>query len=256
MVLTLNIGNSHLLIGVWDSDRLILRSTISTDLNRSVDEYAIQIHSILALHQISPPSIVGGGISSVVPALTSRIREALHQVCPVRFYTIGPGLKTGLAIRIDDPAQLGAELVCAAVAALKDSPPPLIIMTMDTAISIMAINQSRQLLGGAIFSSPTLSLEALIENTAQLSQVDLDVSLGSVIGSNTIASMQSGCIFGTACMLDGMLARFKQELGEESSVIVTGKIPSSILKHCTTPLHYDQDLILKGLYQIYMKNKR
>ncbi len=256
MVLALNIGNSHLLIGVWDSENLVLRSAISTDLNRSADEYAIQIHSILALHQISPQKISGGILSSVVPALTSCVREALRQICPVRFYTVGPGLKTGLSIRIDDPAQLGAELVCAAVAALKDSSPPLIIMTMDTAISIMAINQNRQLLGGAIFSSPTLSLEALIQKTAQLSQVDLDVSLSSVIGSNTISSMQSGSIFGTVCMLDGMLFRFKQELGENASVIATGKIPSSILNSCVTPLKYDQDLILKGLYQIYQKNKR
>lgn len=256
MVLTVNIGNSHLLLGVWHEHHLLFRSTISTNSTRSADEYAIQIHSVLSLHQILPEQITGGILGSVVPALTSRIREALQQVCPVRFFTVGPGLKSGLSIRIDDPAQLGAELVCAAVAALEKHQPPLIVIAIDTAVSMMAINEQRQMLGGAIFPGPALSLGALIEKSAQLSQIDLEHSPTSVIGTNTVACMQSGSIFGTACMLDGMLARFRQELGTNAEVVMTGKIPFSILQACQTPIEYDRDLILRGLYRIYQKNSR
>ena len=256
MVVTINIGNSHILFGVWQEDCLLFRSTISSDLNRSTDEYAIQLHSILSLHQVSLLEISGGIISSVVPSLTGRIRSAIQQVCHTKFFTVGPGLKSGLSIRIDNPAQLGAELVCAAVAALESFPPPLIVITMDTAISIMAINENQQLLGGSIFPGPILSFDALIQKTAQLSQVDLDSCPNSIIGTNTISSMQSGFIWGTACMLDGMIAKFQQELNGNALVVCTGRIPGAVRSACTTSMHYQQNLILRGLLLIYRKNSR
>lgn len=254
MTATLNIGNTHLLFGIWQQDRLVFRCTISTNLTRTQDEYAVQLESMLSLHHVDSSMVTGGIISSVVPVLTPRLKQALEQVFSAKFLIVEPGIKTGLSIRIDSPNQLGSELVCAAVAALDYFTGALIVIHMDTAISITAINSQKQLLGGAIFASPHIALEALVQKSAQLSQVNLEVCPQKVIGTNTISSMQSGFILGTACMLDGILQRFQQELAEPATIVSTGNIPSCILQACSCKIHYQENLILRGLLLIYKKN--
>lgn len=256
MILALNIGNTHILLGVWQQDQLLFRATLSAETSRSTDEYAIQLLSLFSLHGLRPDQLEGAILSSVVPSLTARLRQAVQQLCQLRVMTVGPGLKSGLAIRIDNPAQLGSELVCAAIGALETFQPPLVVITMDTAISMMAIDARRQLLGGVILPGPEVSLEALIRHTAQLPQVDLEAAPAGVIGTNTTLSLQAGAVLGTATLLDGMLARFSAEMGGPVTAVCTGRMHRSILAACATPLEYDQDLILRGLWRIYQKNRR
>ena len=256
MILALNIGNTHILLGVWQQDQLLFRATLSAETSRSTDEYAIQLLSLFSLHGLRPDQLEGAILSSVVPSLTARLRQAVQQLCQPRVMTVGPGLKSGLAIRIDNPAQLGSELVCAAIGALETFQPPLVVITMDTAISMMAIDARRQLLGGVILPGPEVSLEALIRRTAQLPQVDLEAAPAGVIGTNTTLSLQAGAVLGTATLLDGMLARFSAEMGGPVTAVCTGRMHRSILAACATPLEYDQDLILRGLWRIYQKNRR
>lgn len=256
MILALNIGNTHILLGVWQQDQLLFRATLSAETSRSTDEYAIQLLSLFSLHGLRPDQLEGAILSSVVPSLTARLRQAVQQLCQLRVMTVGPGLKSGLAIRIDNPAQLGSELVCAAIGALETFQPPLVVITMDTAISMMAIDARRQLLGGVILPGPEVSLEALIRRTAQLPQVDLEAVPAGVIGTNTTLSLQAGAVLGTATLLDGMLARFSAEMGGPVTAVCTGRMHRSILAACATPLEYDQDLILRGLWRIYQKNRR
>ena len=256
MILALNIGNTHILLGVWQQDQLLFRATLSAETSRSTDEYAIQLLSLFSLHGLRPDQLEGAILSSVVPSLTARLRQAVQQLCQLRVMTVGPGLKSGLAIRIDNPAQLGSELVCAAIGALETFQPPLVVITMDTAISMMAIDARRQLLGGVILPGPEVSLEALIRRTAQLPQVDLEAAPAGVIGTNTTLSLQAGAVLGTATLLDGMLARFSAEMGRPVTAVCTGRMHRSILAACATPLKYDQDLILRGLWRIYQKNRR
>lgn len=256
MILALNIGNTHILLGVWQQDQLLFRATLSAETSRSTDEYAIQLLSLFSLHGLRPDQLEGAILSSVVPSLTARLRQAVQQLCQLRVMTVGPGLKSGLAIRIDNPAQLGSELVCAAIGALETFQPPLVVITMDTAISMMAIDARRQLLGGVILPGPEVSLEALIRRTAQLPQVDLEAAPAGVIGTNTTLSLQAGAVLGTATLLDGMLARFSAEMGGPVTAVCTGRMHRSILAACATPLEYDQDLILRGLWRIYLKNRR
>lgn len=256
MILALNIGNTHILLGVWQQDQLLFRATLSAETSRSTDEYAIQLLSLFSLHGLRPDQLEGAILSSVVPSLTARLRQAVQQLCQLRVMTVGPGLKSGLAIRIDNPAQLGSELVCAAIGALETFQPPLVVITMDTAISMMAIDARRQLLGGVILPGPEVSLEALIRRTAQLPQVDLEAAPAGVIGTNTTLSLQAGAVLGTATLLDGMLARFSAEMGGPVTAVCTGRMHRSILAACAPPLEYDQDLILRGLWRIYQKNRR
>lgn len=256
MILALNIGNTHILLGVWQQDQLLFRATLSAETSRSTDEYAIQLLSLFSLHGLRPDQLEGAILSSVVPSLTARLRQAVQQLYQLRVMTVGPGLKSGLAIRIDNPAQLGSELVCAAIGALETFQPPLVVITMDTAISMMAIDARRQLLGGVILPGPEVSLEALIRRTAQLPQVDLEAAPAGVIGTNTTLSLQAGAVLGTATLLDGMLARFSAEMGGPVTAVCTGRMHRSILAACATPLEYDQDLILRGLWRIYQKNRR
>ena len=256
MILTVTIGNTHILQGVSQQDQLLFRATLSAETSRSTDEYAIQLLSLFSLHGLRPDQLEGAILSSVVPSLTARLRQAVQQLCQLRVMTVGPGLKSGLAIRIDNPAQLGSELVCAAIGALEPFQPPLVVITMDTAISMMAIDARRQLLGGVILPGPEVSLEALIRRTAQLPQVDLEAAPAGVIGTNTTLSLQAGAVLGTATLLDGMLARFSAEMGGPVTAVCTGRMHRSILAACATPREYDQDLILRGLWRIYQKNRR
>ena len=256
MLLAVNVSNSQILLGGYDGSRLVFCARVHADRAWTADEYAVQFSRVLSLYGCEAAGIKGIIFSCVVPALAETVRRALAMLYRGRIYTVGPGLKSGLAIRIDNPAQLGSELVCAAIGASETFQPPLVVITMDTAISMMAIDARRQLLGGVILPGPEVSLEALIRRTAQLPQVDLEAAPAGVIGTNTTLSLQAGAVLGTATLLDGMLARFSAEMGGPVTAVCTGRMHRSILAACATPLEYDQDLILRGLWRIYLKNRR
>ena len=168
MILTVNIGNTHITVGGYDHDTLRFCGRLHSDPAATIDEYAIRLVNLLSLHGASPDQIEGGILGSVVPALSGRVLAALRILCSARILTVGPGLKSGIKLRLDNPAQLGAELLCGAVAALAESAGPLVVISADTAISMMAVNEKQELVGGVILPGPQLSLETLVKSTAQL----------------------------------------------------------------------------------------
>ena len=177
MILTVNIGNTHITIAGYEHDTLQFSGRLHSSPAATVDEYAMNLLNLLSLYQVAPERIEGGILGSVVPALTGRVLGALRMFCSARFLTVGPGLKSGIKLRLDNPAQLGAELLCGAVAALEEGPGPLAVISADTAISIMAVNGKQELVGGVILPEPQLSLSALVQKTAQLPQIDLSLQL-------------------------------------------------------------------------------
>lgn len=259
MVLTVNIGNTHTCIGAYTPQgRQQMSAKLSTAAPRTADEYRLAIHQLLALEQLDGEPITGAILASVVPGLTGRLLEAIRSMTSCRVLTVGPGLKSGLAIRIDDPAQLGSEILCAAVAALRLSQPPLVVISADTALSMIALDARGSLVGGVILPGPQAALNGLVSGTAQLPQVDLSLPgpVPTVLASSSSACLRAGGILGTAAMLDGLIARFEAELGQSPAVIATGALPKTILSACTHPIEYEPSLILDGLYAIWKHNQK
>ena len=256
MVLTVNIGNTHITVAAYSAGGLHFSGKLSATTATS-DEYAIRLTYLLTLHHSSPDQIEGVMLASVVPALTGRMIAALRMLTDVRIMTVGPGLKSGLKLRLDHPAQLGAELLCGVVAAMAEGSAPMAIIFSDTALSIMGVNAQKELVGGVILPGPQLSMTSLVQNTAQLPQVDLTAPApDSVLGKNPSACLQAGLLLGTACMLDGLAERFRAELGPETRFYATGNLPHSLRKACRTPILYRENLVSDGLYRIWLRNRK
>lgn len=258
MILALNIGNTNITIGAYTNNQQLFHGKLHTDPLATADEYAIQFFSLLHLYGIQDVHQIEGCIlGSVVPNVTPRILAALKQLAPVRTLTVGPGLKSGMRLRVDNPAQLGADLLCGVVAAVKRYDGPVVVINADTALSMIAANQNHELLGGSIMPSPHLSVSNMVKETAQLPQVDPDlVADVKPIGTNTAACLQSGIVLGTAAMIDGMAQHFIRTLGSDTHFFATGSLPANILNACHTPITYDQSLILDGLYAIWQRNHK
>ena len=249
MILTVNIGNTHITVGGYEQDTLRFCGRLHSDTAATVDEYAIRLVNLLSLHGASPAQIEGGILGSVVPVLSGRVLSALRILCNARILTVGPGLKSGIKLRLDNPAQLGAELLCGAVAALAECSGPLVVISADTAISMMAVNAKQELVGGVILPGPQL--------TAQLPQIDLAAKApASILGKSTSSCLQNGFVLGTASLLDGLAERFCAELGPQTAFYATGNLPIPIREACCTPILYRETLITDGLYRIWMKNKK
>lgn len=257
MVLAVNISNTTLTVSGYVGDRQAFCGRLHSDPLATEDEYALLLQNLLTLYGCRSDQIEGAIMGSVVPVLTDRVLGALHRLSPVRVLTVGPGLKSGLKLRLDNPAQLGAEMLCGTVAALAECEGPLVIIHADTAISMMATNRSRELIGGVILPGPQVALHSLVQNTAQLPQVALSSKRPlSILGTNTEACLQQGILLGTACQLDGLAARFCAELGPETQFFCTGSLPACILEACATPIHYRESLVLDGLYLIWQRNRK
>ncbi len=255
MILTIDIGNTNITLGVFDGDKLIFTSRLATDTRRTEDQYALELQNILILHDCPRSDIEGVIVSSVVPhvgAIVSRAIEILLGYTPM---ILGPGIKTGLNIKIDNPAQLGADLAAAAVAAIVKYPLPCIIFDLGTATTISVVDKNGAFLGGAIAAGLNTTLEALATRTAQLPFIDINAPK-SVIGSNTIDSMKSGLILGAASMLEGMAARIEKQLGERATLVAAGGLAAKVVAECERKIILDDNLLLDGLLIIYNKNKK
>ena len=237
MILALNIGNSNITFGSYTPDgKLVFSSRLFADTALSSDELLYKMVNMLALYGAEPQEITAIIFSSVVPALTPRIREALRKMCEAPVMEVGPGLKSGVRIRMDNPAQLGGELLCAVVGALRRAEPPLVVVNFDTATTLLA---------------------SLVKNTAQLPQVELEAKPRRLLGTNTADCLHSGIVHGTSAMLDGMVAQFRAALHADTSpVIATGTLPSSVRDCCVTEITYRETLILDGLFAIWQRNTR
>ena len=255
MILTIDIGNSNIVLGGVRGDEIVFEARLRTEATKTSDQYCVDLKILLDVYGVRPEEIEGSIISSVVPQVLNSFQTAIKKLTGKTSLVVGPGIKTGLDIRLENPAQTGADLVVADVAALREHKPPLIVIDMGTATTMSVLDESGAHIGGCIIPGVRVSLDALTEKTALLPGMQLDRPK-KAIGRNTIDAMRSGIMMGTACMLDGMVERMEQELGCKTTVIATGGIAKFIVPLCKTPIIYDKDLLIKGLVALYRDNKK
>jgi len=255
MILTVDIGNSNIVLGGVKDDKIIFEARLRTEATKTSDQYCVDLKILLDVYKVSAEEIEGCIIASVVPQVLNSFQTAIKKLTGKSSLVVGPGIKTGLDIRLENPAQTGADLVVADVAALREHKPPLIVIDMGTATTMAVLDQSGAHIGGCIIPGVKLSMDALSEKTALLPGLQLDQPKRT-IGRNTVDAMRSGIMIGAACMLDGMVERMEQELGYKTTVVITGGIAKFIAPLCKTPMIYDKDLIIKGLAALYRDNKK
>lgn len=253
MILTVDVGNSNVVFGTFEGDRLQFVARFSSTQNRTADEFAVLLKSILDIHNVCIPEIEGTIISSVVPPITGTLGRAILLLTGKEPMIVGPGMKTGINILIDNPAQLGSDLLVDSVAAAAKYPKPVIIIDMGTATTLGVLTETNAMIGGAIMPGVKISLDALSDKTAQLPHIAFEAP-EKAIGKNTIDCMQSGIVFGNACMLDGMIERFESEIGKICTVVATGGLSKEICRHTKRSIIYNEHLLLEGLYILYNKN--
>ena len=254
MILAIDIGNTNIVLGCFDDEKIILRERLSTNHTATLLEYAATIKTAFEMYNIDPKEITGAIISSVVPAVTNTVKAAIEKFIGTKVLVIGPGIKTGLSIVIDNPSQLGSDLVVDAVAGLSEYSAPMIIIDMGTATTVSVINSKKEYIGGMIVPGLVISHDALINRTSQLSKIALEKPK-KVIGSNTVDCIKSGLLYGNAGMLDGLIERINESLGEKCTVVATGGLSTVVAPLCKSDIIVDEDLLLKGLMVIYNKNK-
>ena len=255
MLLAIDIGNTNIVFGCFDGEEILFRERAATS-HRSTDlEYANIMLAALKLHNIDAKEITGAAISSVVPSVTAIMKKAVEKLADVKVMVVGPGIKTGLSILIDNPAQLGSDLVVGAVASMNEYPLPLIVIDLGTATTFSVINEKKDFIGGIIMTGMAVSSDALTNKTAQLPRIAFEAPK-KVIGTNTVDSMKSGIMFGTASTIDGMIERIEAELGQRCTVIATGGLAGTVIPLCKRDIILDDDLLLKGLLFIYNKNNK
>ena len=253
MILAIDIGNTNVVIGGFENDRIEFTARVATDARRTEEQYAVEIHQILHLYGYSAGEMEGSIISSVVPPVFNSVYTGLVKMTGKHPLVVGPGIKTGLNIQMDVPSQVGSDRIVIAVAALAEYEPPLILMDLGTATTIEVVDRGSTYLGGCIIPGVRTSLDALTSRAAQLPGIRLDRP-GRVIGKNTVDCMRSGIMYGTAAMLDGMLDRVEEELGSRATVVATGGMAQFIVPLCRREIKLEKDLLLKGLNIIYQKN--
>ena len=253
MILSIDIGNSNINIGAYCNGGLLFLTHIVSEAGKTEVEYAVLLHHILHLHRLSEQNLKGAVISSVVPQLSPVLKAAVQLTSPVPVMQIGPGVKTGLNIRIDNPAQLGADFVAAAVGAFEKYPLPVIIVDFGTATKISIVDRSRSFIGGSIMPGVRVSLDALSNRAAQLPHISLEPP-APVIGTNTIDCMKSGVLLGDASMIDGMIERYEEKAGPAASIVATGESVDAVAPFCRHKLLVDKTLRLDGLYAVWKKN--
>ncbi|MBQ5865325.1 MAG: type III pantothenate kinase [Oscillospiraceae bacterium] len=255
MILTIDIGNSNIVLGGVKDDQIVFEARLRTEATKTSDQYCVDLKILMEVYGVSNKDIEGTIIASVVPQVLNSMRTAIQKLTGKVPLVVGPGLKTGLNILLENPGQTGADLVVADVAALREHKPPLIVIDMGTATTMSVLDKNGAHIGGCIIPGVKISMDALTDRTALLPGLQLDQPK-KAIGRNTIDAMRSGIMMGAACMLDGMVERMEEELGCKTTVIITGGIAKFIAPMCKTPMIYDKDLLIKGLAALYRDNKR
>lgn len=253
MILGIDMGNTNIVIGCIDDEKIYFIERLSTDKAKTDLEYAMAFKAVLELHSIDTEKINGAIISSVVPPIVNTLMRAVKKIIGKTPYVVGPGLKTGLNIKMDNPKTVGSDLIVDAVAGVREYGCPLIIIDMGTATTMSVVDENVNYTGGIIAPGVKLSMEALASKTAQLYKVSLEPP-NKVICTNTIDCMKSGLVIGAACMIDGLIDRMEEELGYKATIIATGGLAKVIVPLCKRKIVIDDDLLLKGLKIIYDKN--
>ena len=254
MILAIDIGNTNIVIGCIKGERILFNERVSTDHKATDLEYAIQLKTIIEIHDLNKDEIEGAVMSSVVPSVTGIVKHAVKKLLDIDTLVVGPGIKTGLRILIDSPSRLGSDLVVDAVAGINYYKAPLIVIDMGTATTMSVIDKDNNYIGGMIIPGMRTSLDALVSGAAQLSKIQLRQP-EHIIGKHTAECMQSGIMNFTAAGIDGCIDRIEEELGYKCTVVATGGLAGLVTPLCRREIVYDNDLLLKGLLVIYRKNR-
>ncbi|MCX5780258.1 MAG: type III pantothenate kinase [Firmicutes bacterium] len=254
MVLVFDVGNTNIVVGVFAGKQLLTHWRIRTDTLRTADEYGVMLNSLFHYHDLSMQSVKSVVISSVVPTLMMELDWMTERYFGCKPLVVGPGIKTGLAIKYDNPREVGADRVVNAVAALHKYGPPLIIIDFGTATTFCVVNEASEYLGGAIAPGIQISTEALVNRASKLPRIELSVPK-SVIGKNTVMSMQVGIMYGFVGQVEGIINRMKKEIHGEPRVIATGGLASLIAGETDSIDVVDEYLTLEGLNLIYEMNR-
>ena len=246
MILTVDMGNTSIKIGLFLNEKIIFFTRLATVIGKTSFQYASEIMQMLDLNGIDAKGISRAVLSSVVPELTEEISNAIAIICSCRPVIITGSLDTGIDIKIDNPAQLGSDLLVSAVGAANKYTLPCFIVDFGTATKISAVNENREFIGCMIAPGIELNLKSLAGSASLLHSIPLQAP-EKCIGTNTVEAMQSGIILGTASMIDGMIDKFTKELGRVATVIFTGGNCKKIMSHCKCSAVYDEYLLLDGL---------
>jgi len=256
MLLAIDVGNSYTSIGLFDKDQTLrFVASIDTDSRKTADQISLDLMNLFTLYHYDYRDVTGAILCSVVPPLNFMMEKALTRLLGRPPMVVGPGVKTGLNIRLSNQTQVGADIVADAVSALEKFTPPIITIDMGTATTIGVITEGRNYEGGMLLPGVNVSLEALSRRAAQLPDISLQHPK-TVIGKNTEDCMRSGIVYGTAGMLDGVIDRIRELFpGKEVTVVATGGNAPVIVKYCRNKIVYDKYLLMDGLWTIYQKNK-
>ena len=255
MIFTIDIGNSNINVDAVDGGISVFHCRISSSRYRTGDEYAVLLKNISEQHGFDLNDVTGAIISSVVPKLTSVLKYAVKLCTGCDALVMAPGVKTGLNIRIDDPGEMGSDIVAAAVGAITRYPLPCVLIHIATATSIGVIDKNGCYIGGLICPGHILGQVALEKGASRLPSVSLDAPK-KVIGRSTGECIRSGIVYGAAAMLDGLIDRIADELGEAPTVVATGETGEDIVTNCRSEIIFDKELKMRGLLNIFEKNKK
>jgi len=250
MLLVIDIGNTNVVFGVYDGDQLRLTFRAETAHGRTSDEHSVFLAQMLALHEIGPKSVSAAVIASVVPGETEKVATAVRRVAGVESVVIGPGTRTGVPIRYDNPRDVGADRIVNAVAAYQRAKGGVVIVDFGTATTFDCVSPGGEYLGGVIAPGVRVSLDALLERAAKLKPVEI-AEPPHVVGKSTQHALQSGVVFGYASMVEGMVVRIKAELGFPCAVYATGGYASLIARHVPSIERVDEHLTLEGMRLVY-----
>ncbi len=254
MILAVDVGNTNIVIGCLEQGEIKNTVRVRTEPGQTDAEYGIKLKQLFDFFGIDPAGFEGAILSSVVPPVTEPLRQAIEMLAGVKCLLVGPGMKTGMNVRIDDPGTLGCDLVVGGVAAIEEYGAPVIVLDLGTATTITLIDENKCFRGGAILPGIKLSYAALAAGTSLLPDISITPPK-KVVATNTVDCMRAGAVFGTAATIDGMVERMEAELGLPCKVVATGGLAGSIAPYCRRKLIYDEDLLMKGLWVLYQKNR-
>ncbi|MEW6308709.1 MAG: type III pantothenate kinase [Bacillota bacterium] len=254
MIIVIDVGNTNTVLGLYADDKLVAHWRLSTDRRRTADEYGVMLTHLFEHSAFDLGDVSAAVIGSVVPPVNTVLEAACRRYLGVEPLVVGPGVKTGIVIKYDNPKEVGADRIVNAIAAFERYGGPLIVVDFGTATTFDVISAGGEYLGGAIAPGIAISTEALFQHAAKLPRIEL-LRPRTVIGKNTIASMQSGIIFGFAGQCDELIRRLEEELGEQTCVVATGGLADLIAGESREIDKVDPFLTLEGLRLVYARNR-